>query len=296
MSRFQASASVGQPFAVVGLSRSGLAWLEPDVAGVSRWRNLIFQPATSASMALAALVKVSEQLPWAASTPVMVVMAPSLAQHWVQTPPAQTASLAELHAITHARADLLFGSPAGVPWHIAADWHAHQPFLCGCVPAPWTQAANAMGLHPRQVVIATPLSLALARFDKQLPANGWSALALVGVLHLMHRVRGSPTTLRSVRLQAPAAPANTAALAEREWHREMLRSEKTATELTWLSVTPHEEHAPSSAALRTIAWALMPAVPSPELLHSAPLADHPAIPEAVLTAWCAQQLLAGRTA
>lgn len=298
MSPFQANTGPSQTPVVLGLSTSGIAWLQPNPVGVSYWHNIIFEPDASASTAMAALTKVSEQLPWPASSPIAVVMAPSLAHHWVQTPPAQTASLAELHAITRARADLLFGNPAGVQWNIAGEWHADQPFLCACVPAAWTRVVETLGKNRRQAMTMSPLTLALSRFDKQLPKDGWIAILVAGVLHLTHRIHCRLTTLRSVRMQAQTTPAQAAALAEREWQREMLRTQKVSTELFWLSIMPYGQHTPESPALRAIPWAPLAEVPLPELRHSAPLTDHPgpAVHEAVLTAWCCQQLLAGWTA
>lgn len=54
------------------------------------------------------------------------------AQHWLQTPPEGTRSLAELRRITAARGELLWDLPPGQAL-VAAQWDTRQAFVCAAV-------------------------------------------------------------------------------------------------------------------------------------------------------------------
>lgn len=287
---------------VVGLSAGAAVWLETAPDGRLAWQHTTWSATPSGSEAAAAMASVTARLRGAANRRLSWILAPGLAPSWLQPPSTQVTSLEELHAVARARASQLFGQPvspvaAEVTWNVMADWHAHRPFVCVAVPTGWQQLLqaddnNQSGRYPSAV--AHPLLLALSRFPKQLPKDGWLALVLAGELHLMHRHRGHLTRLRNLRLPADASPSRIQALALEEWQREMLRSELPGDQLNWLDLMPRQRNAAEATPLRLIAWTANSRVPAPPLLAlSETAAPHTALDEAMQTAWTAEQLLSG---
>ncbi|HEU4622754.1 MAG TPA: hypothetical protein VFS42_11075 [Burkholderiaceae bacterium] len=60
------------------------------------------------------------------------------ARLWMVDPPRGTASLTELEAIVRASFTRTFGE-APDQWHVGANWHASQPFMCCAVPVSLVQ-------------------------------------------------------------------------------------------------------------------------------------------------------------
>ena len=287
---------------VVGLSAGAAAWLETTADGQLVWQHTTWKAKPFGSDTAAAIASVTARLRGSANRRLSWILAPGLAPSWLQPPSTQVTSLEELHAVACARASQLFGSPvspfaAEVTWTVMADWHARRPFVCVAVPAGWQQLLqaddnNQSGRYPSAV--AQPLLLALSRFRKQLPKDGWLALVIAGELHIMHRHRCHLTRLRNLRLPANASPARIQALALEEWQREMLRSELPGDHLNWLDLMPRQRNSAEATPLRLIAWTANSRVPAPPLLaRSETAAPHMALDEAMQTAWTAEQLLSG---
>jgi hypothetical protein len=168
-----------------------------------------------------------------------VCLGPSVAQHWLQTPPAHTANLAELHAVARARAAHLFGGAvlggaAGGSTGMAgaaggmvgaagaagalltrddadavgldADWDAKHPFLCTRVAPPWLEVLANLGVPPRRVTVLYPLRLLLRKLGHSLTQHGWLALCAAQTLHLVHFQHGRMDRLRSVHLPLQLQP------------------------------------------------------------------------------------------
>ena len=288
---------------VVGLSAGAAVWLEATPDGRLAWQQATWSATPSGSEAAAAMASVTARLNGSARRRLSWILAPGLAPSWLQHPSTQVTSLEELHAVARARASQLFGLPASpiaaeVTWHVMADWHARRPFVCVAVPAGWQQLLqaddNSVAGKYRSAV-AQPLLLALSRFRKQLPKDGWLALVLAGEVHLMHRQRGQSTRLRNLRLPPDASPARIQALALEEWQREMLRSELPGDQLSWLDLMSPPHASPDAAPLRRIAWIAHARLPAPLVptFSNETSAPETAFHDAMQTAWTAEQLLSG---
>lgn len=286
---------------VVGLSAGAAVWLETTPDGRPEWRHTTWNVTPSGSETITAIATVTARLSATAPCRLTWMLAPGLAPTWLQPPPTQVTSLDELHAVACARASQLFGPPvspiaAEVAWNVMADWHARRPFICVAVPTGWQQLVKAddRAAGRYRSAVAQPLLLALSRFRKQLPEEGWLALVLAGELHLMHRHRGHLTRLRNLRLPADGSPDRIQALALEEWQREMLRSQLPGDQLSWLELTSPARASTDAALLRRIAWTANLGVPAPpRFVISESPAHQTAWDEAMQTAWTAEQLLSG---
>ena len=285
---------------VIGLSAGAAAWLETTSDGRLAWQHTTWSAKPSGSDTVAAFASVTARMRGSANRRLSWILAPGLAPSWLQPPSTQVTSLEELNAVAQARASQLFGLPASpiaaeMTWNVMADWHARRPFVCVAVPAGWQQLLQADDNHQAvryRSAVAQPLLLALSRFRKQLPKEGWLALVLAGEVHLMHRHSGHLTRLRNLRLPADASPARIQALALEEWQREMLRSQLPGEHLNWLDLLPCQRASAESTSLRLIAWTANSRVPAPPLFATSetPSPDT-TLDEALQTAWTAEQLL-----
>ena len=119
---------------MVGINSESAAWLEHSPTGLAHWRTVDWHGATPDQ----ALDLLSNQLGVTQPGDCRLVFAPSVLRHWLQTPPAQVASLRELRDVAQARCTQLFGtvpSTNNTPaqWTVSAQWHASQPFVCTAI-------------------------------------------------------------------------------------------------------------------------------------------------------------------
>ena len=294
MSRFLANLRSFPSSTLLSVSSGAIAWLQTKSSGISSWHHIAWEADTPGVNAIIAIKSVRAQLP--SSPPsVTVVLTPSVAQHWLQTSPAQTASLAELHAIARSRASVLFGQTANIDWDISADWQAQQAFLCTGVPTHWNKALLSLGVVHHKLKITSPLTLILTQFEKSLPTHGWLAIVAVGVLNLMQYHEGRMTSLRTVRLPRHTSSEGYEVIALAEWRREKLRVQSSATQLSWLNLMPHGERPVHSTELITIPWTPRVEIPALPASFSGEAIDAHlgAEREALLAAWCGHQCQKG---
>lgn len=265
---------------VLGVSAQGVAWLAPEATDWQSWDwpEDVDRPTALREWVLNQAPGVNR-----AGQPVQVCLAPSLAQHWVQSVPAQTASLSELHAVAAARAQQLWGPGPPGGWMVTGDWQAEGAFLCTAVPAVWEPVWAAMRAHWGRMVLHTPLLLAQQQGQAAWPQNGWLAVAVAQRLYVQRREAGRMVSLRSVRWPAASTLETLQVLAAQEGRREMLRGDSGQDDLHWLAWCEGGDKAAEHASLKTLGWRAtggMPAVPLDA-------------PEAVQAAWCARQYLEG---
>ena len=314
MSRFPPKkmgwAGRSQTAQLIGLAAGAAAWMERAADGrqvwqYSTWRADSHAAGTAAAIDAAIDAVVARVQTASPKRPVTWVVSPSLAPSWLQQPSAQIASLSELQAVAQVRAAQLFGTPSSWPqatdagWNVAGDWHAIRPFLCVALPVAWRellQPERTGVAGERRRNIAHPLPLALSRLNKQLPRDGWLALAIAGEVHLMQRQRGHMTRLRSVRLPADTPSCTPIELlVQDEWQRELLRSQHHDEVLHWLDLTS-KPHA-ISFGNRWQRITGKPSVHLPDIPPSASgsevAASSSALHDALQVAWSAEHLRAG---
>jgi hypothetical protein len=282
---------------VIGLHAEGAAWLEHSATGVAHWRTLAWQGAAPSQ----ALDRLRGQLGSAQLSGCQLVFAPSMLRHWLQTPPAQIASLRELRDVANARCSQLFGaaSPTSIDatgWSVSAHWHASQPFVCSALPAAWTRAletqAPAFAFSARHDVV----SLVLQHYHAAIPRTGWLALVIAQSLYVMQLQTRSILSLRVVRLPTQADAAHILHTAKEEWTREMLRSDSHATALSCLYLHPGATPSVMPAGLQLLPTRMSKRSPAPPAATtfldntSTGSVSSELLQEAVLTAWCAQQI------
>lgn len=283
---------------LISLSARGAAWLASSATGVQHWQQAAWDTCLSASSVSAALKSVMEQVAPSPAQGIAWILAPSLARNWVQLPSPQIASLAELQAVAQARAGQLFGEPVcaagpGAPWAVTADWQASRPFLCVASPGAWVQSVQALSQDGKDGRILSPLTLALERFKQQIPASGWLAMAIAGELSISQWTGGRMSRLRSVRLPVGSTPEAAQTLAMNEWQRELLRSQDSSGHLSWLCLMPGSSQGNHLPGIRPLEWTPSPRLTAPPLLGTPGTLteSQAALDEAMLTAWCGQQLL-----
>lgn len=283
---------------LVGLNARGAAWLMPGATGVLHWSQTSWNNCLTASSVSAALKSVMDLVDPLKTQSIAWIIAPSLARSWVQLPSSQIASLAELHAVAQARASQLFGETVsaavpGAPWAVTADWQASRPFLCVASPSIWAQPLQELSQGGKHGLILSPLTLVLERFKQQIPASGWLAIAVAGELSISQWTGGRMSRLRSVRLPAGSTPATAQTLAMNEWQRELLRSQDSSSHLSWLCLMPGSSQDNHLPGIRPVEWTPSPRFTAPPLLGipGAFTESQAALNEAMLTAWCGQQLL-----
>ena len=285
---------------VIGLHAEGAAWLEHSATGVAHWRTLAWQ-ATAPSQALDRL---RGQLGSTQLSGCHLVFAPSMLRHWLQTPPAQIASLRELRDVANARCNQLFGaapstSSDATGWSVSAHWHASQPFVCTALPAAWTQALEtqvpAFAFSAQHDVV----SLVLQHYHAAIPRSGWLALVIAQSLYVMQLQARYVLSLRVVRLPSQADSAHILHTAKEEWTRQMLRSDSHATTLSCLYLHPGATPSVMPAGLQLLPTQMSTRSPAPPAATtsfdnaSTGSVSTELLEEAVLTAWCAQQLSSG---
>lgn len=221
---------------VLGLDARQLARAWRDASGLDRvavhdWRD------NPAAAVRAALDGADAAGPAPGLRAVHLIAGGDLAFHWLQTPPAALASLAELHQVAQARCVHLYG-PGN--WLVTGDWQASHPFACAAISlgelAPLCQALQArrLALHWH-----TPWSLLSARAARAFPADGWSAARTPRQVLLWHCTAGQVDALTAL----PASPGEDAgATAARALQHMRIESSRTqhlaAGVLHWLDLAP----------------------------------------------------------
>lgn len=283
MSRWRSKSALPVLPLVLGVSERGVAWLAPEATD---WQNWDWPEDVDGPTAVREWVL--NQAPQASATrqPVQVCLAPSLARHWVQSVPAQTASLSELHAVAAARAQQLWGAGPSGGWMVTGDWQAEGAFLCTAVPAVWEPVWAAMRARWGGIALHTPLLLAQQQGQTQWPQTGWLAVAVAQRLYVQRREAGRMVSLRSVRWPGASSLKTLQTLAAQEGRREMLRVDSGQENLHLLALFEGGDKAAEHESLKTLPW--RPAGKMP----TAPLDA----PEAVQAAWCARQCLEGEGA
>jgi hypothetical protein len=155
------------------------------------------EPATALAQALAGRPK---------GTAVDVIACNELAVHWLQDPPADVGSLAELKLVAAVRCAHLFGGTAS-SWWIAGNWDLSRPFACAALPSAQMVALQAIAQeHGATLRWHTAWGLLCSARAASLPGEGWSAARSRGRLVAWHCRGGRPDALWSV-----AAPPDAAA-------------------------------------------------------------------------------------
>ncbi len=275
---------------ILGLALTGVAW---ETEGNVIASQAVGLPAPGLSLAeatpflrdglQAALSSARGAMP-AAGARHVVVVAGSLARHWLMVPPANAGSLKELQQVAQVRCSQLFGSlPAD--WVLAGDWDASHPFVCAALPrwvvdtvrTDWTE----------QPALSTVLSLWISQAQAVLPSRGWCCLNTPGHGAILGLDGGRIVSLRIHPWSAAADPATRRAGLVLELQRELLRRGTALGDtIRWIG---SEQSVPGAGALPGVRFEHLPlpwdAQAVPEYLS----AD-----EAGLAVWVARQSGAGR--
>ncbi len=291
--------SLSSATTIVGVNAEGAAWLEHSPSGLAHWRTVAWHSAAPDQ----ALDLLSNQFGITRPGDCRLVFSPSVLRHWLQTPPAQVASLRELRDVAQARCTQLFGNApstnhAAARWSVSAQWQASQPFVCTALSNAWT---NALEAHATQLPASDDLiACALAHYRSVIPSTGWLALVIAQSLYVLQLKSGAVLSLRSLRLPLLADAAEILSTAKEEWKREMLRSDSSATTLVCLYLHPDTVPSVLPAGLQILPTQLSARLPAfsaaQPLLNGARTDSAPSEPlqETLLTAWSAQQWMGGQ--
>jgi hypothetical protein len=250
----------------IAIGSSGAAWMTPVAGQKMQLHSVMWQEQQTAEQAIESLLR---RLSIERSSAVQWVVAPSLLKHWLQQPPDHVQSLNELHAVSHQRAQHLFGSvqPSSMSgqastWLVSADWHASRAFLCAALPQNW--AAPLMGkesmqdtivVSNRASAIVSPLQLILSKFQKQFPYQGWLAVVTANTLYLMNFKNKQCVHFRSLQLAIDLKIEELQTIALVEWQRDMLRTQQNSEQLHWLCLMPIQNAANlSNSLLKPLQW------------------------------------------
>jgi hypothetical protein len=245
--------SVSLPL-VLGVDPERLAWAQWGSNGTTQWTQVQWDTDKGALSASEAWVKTLGQRTWPGTADVVVCLSSALVNHWLQPVPAQTQSLAELHAIASARAQMLFGGASTDAWLISGEWDYKRPFLCTAIANVWGNLLKTVEQTHKNVRIVSTLSLALCESRENLPKDGWLAILVEDRLHLMYRQDGYATSLRSLRLSEGCTCEDLEAAVLQEWEREKIRTQKAARTLHWFSMYPISAVRHASAEIVPLAW------------------------------------------
>jgi hypothetical protein len=200
---------------VLGVDGQHLAWMVRDASNGQWTADGLAHSGRLHAAARSAAAQLRRHQPRLRT--IDVVVGADLARHWVQTPPASVASLAELQQIAQARRAHLFGNTFGdaaQTWWIAGDWDARRPFVCAAMPAALcadVQAALAnAGLTPRW---QTLWGLLAQSPPQALPADGWCALRSTSRMLVWHCAGGQVRALLTLPTHLLEDPGEAAARA-----------------------------------------------------------------------------------
>ena len=288
----------------VAIGASGAAWITRGSVQKPQLQAMHWPEQTSLTQAIDSVLN---RLSLSRSNNVQWNAAPSLLKHWLQQAPDQIQSLNELHAVSVQRAQQLFGSISAPgftlqssSWVVSANWDASQAFLSAAIPEGWNAALaecidrkNTTSLNI-SAYITSPLQLILASFQRQLPSNGWLAIAVANTLYLMYFKSKACQHFRSLQLKAGLGTEEIQAIALMEWQRDMLRTQQKSDQLLWLCMLPIGSSANvNSVLLKPLQWH---STNASSLLDMAgndasfiPMDSPSALSEVKLAAWCAFQ-------
>lgn len=249
MSHFLTKLKLCPALQTIAIGSSGAAWMTPVAGQKIQLHSVAWQEQQTASLAIESLLR---RLSIERTSAVQWVAAPSLLKHWLQEPPDHVQSLSELHAVSHHRAQHLFGSVQpfsttgqATSWNISADWHASRSYLCAALPQNW--AAPLMGKESMQdtivvsnkaSAIVSPLQLVFSKFQKQFPSHGWLAVVAANALYLMNFKNKQCVHFRSLQLAIDLKIEELQTIALVEWRRDMLRTQQNSEQLHWLCLMP----------------------------------------------------------
>jgi hypothetical protein len=297
----------------VAIGAEGAAWITLEASQKRQLHTLLWAEQPSLSKGIDTLtnrlrVPQANQIQW--------VAAPSLLKHWLQQPPEQVQSLGELHTVTTQRAQQLFGSSSlagatisggmiagatslGSNWTVAADWHVSQAFLSTAIPDVWRAALAGFDQRSKPATaitpnITSPLQLILTGFKRELPANGWLAIAVANSLYVMYLKGKVCLHFRSHKLHTGVSAEDMQATALVEWQRDMLRTQQRSDQLNWLPMMPTRVPATSkSVLLKPVSWQIQKIpglldIEGNDVFLNA-IDSNADLSEVKLAAWCAFQ-------
>lgn len=248
MSHFQTKFWQKATVQSIAVGVAGAAWITRSSEQKRQLQTMSWTEQASLTQAIdvvlnRARLSQSSKLQW--------IVAPSLLKHWLQQVPEQTQSLSELHAVTVQRAQQLFGlssvsesAVSNSSWVVSANWNVSQAFLSSAIPSIWhtvlTDSVDQRNIDSLNICtsITSPLQLILFRFEKQLPSNGWLAVAAANTLYLMYFNNKKCLHLRSLQLKNASSAEDVETTALTEWQRDMLRTQRTSDQLHWLCMMP----------------------------------------------------------
>jgi hypothetical protein len=264
----------------VALSEKSASWTTTDVKRQQHWHTEAWGGSLTTLRDL-----LSYGLPF---TKPFLALSPSLARHWLQTPPPGVSSLSELHSVVSVRAQQLFGAALQLAdtqvsgWHVSGSWQASTPFVCTA----WPAALSPLGLS-----LCTPLFIALQVYQSRLPRNGWLAITLAHELHLMQITNTQITFLRSTRLPLELLGAELQDRLVQEWQRDALRTNEQAKQVNWLHLMPNNGNTAHHPAV--IRVALYPITKSSATEQSSLALDD--ANEAQVALWAISEMMGGNS-
>lgn len=254
MSRFQIKPTSACESLLLILSGKQLAWSDPR--SPAQWHVVALDARDAKdemAAAMTALTAIAQSHHkshgWPGAAPATLCLAPDITQHWLQTPPLQTQSLKELHAVSSARAKTLFGLPqAHGEWSISANWNASKAFLCTAISPKQVALIAAIAKTQKKLDLVCGLTLVLQKLEHLFPKNGWLAILLADRFYIFQRQQGVNRSIRTVRLPEQASLASCEGLVFQEWQREMLRTQNFTENLFFLNTRPDIVLGPSQHA------------------------------------------------
>jgi hypothetical protein len=161
---------------------------------------------------------------------VAVTAALDVAVHWVQAPPRELRSLAELRQVAGVRCAHLHGG-APQDWWVAGDWDVGRPCVCAGLPlelaAPVRDALAAVKV---KVQWQTAWTLLCREHAQDFPDHGWSAWRNGSRLVLWHCSAGRVDCLRTIALAPDAADEVAHRLVAQQQALERLRDPSLAAD------------------------------------------------------------------
>lgn len=214
---------------VLALDRAQLAWMQGGSSGAPTVASWSYRHGSATPL----------QQAFGDAKPgfVEVIAGNDVAIHWVQEPPASTASFAELRLVAGARcAHLYGGTPAD--WRIAGDWHPSRPFVCCALPQdavlPIEQHLAGFKLVPRWHSAWSVLSQGM---PQAFPSDGWSAIRSPARVVLWHCSGAQVDGMAIWPVDAQDDTASAARRARQQMQVEMSRSGHAHDEgLHWLDL------------------------------------------------------------
>jgi hypothetical protein len=214
---------------VLALDRTQLAWVQGGPSGAPTVGSWSYQDGSVSPL----------QQAFADAKPgfVDVIACNDVVVHWVQAPPAATASFAELRLVAGARCAYLYGGTPG-DWRVAGDWHSTRPFVCCALPQDVVllieQRLAELKLLPRWRSAWSVLSYGMPR---AFPADGWSAVRGPARVVLWHCRAAQVDCMVIWPIDVQEDITNAARRARQQVHVEISRSgHQSDAHLHWLDL------------------------------------------------------------